>query len=167
MKHELAFVSEAPNTVVEQFIRLLQLVGIPLFASLVVIGLLLLLTSGKNPRRKRAGYIMSIGFTIGVFTVAYVPLLTYHYGGDAPRTATGDETIHSLVDSSAELGSYIFNGLIYASIPLTFTMFYIGLIIMLTAAKSPQKKRLGLGVMIMSPLVQSVVFLFPKLLSLL
>lgn len=157
----------AATTVFGQAIRLIQLVGIPLMGFLLVLGLIILLTSGKNPRRKRAGMIMTIGFSIGVFVISYVPLLAYRYGGDRPREATGNETVNNMVDSSAGFGSSLFTGLKYGSIPLVFTMFYVGMIIILTASKSPQKKRLGLGIMLLSPLVLTVVFILPKLLPML
>ncbi|WP_158299634.1 hypothetical protein [Paenibacillus antri] len=148
----------------EQVIRLLQLVGIPVMGVLFIVGFIILLTSGKNPRRKRAGYIMTIVFGIGILLVSYVPLLAYKYGGEAPKEATGDETIYSMVDSSAGLGSMFFTGLKYAAIPLTFTMFYIGIMIVLLAAKSPQRKRLGIGISLLSPITLAIVFLIPVLL---
>lgn len=154
----------AVNTVMEQLIRLLQLVGIPAMGVLFIVGALILLTSGKNPRRKRAGYIMTVVFGIGILIVAYVPLLAYEYGGDAPRTVTGNESIESMVDSSAGLGGIFFKALKYISVPLTFTMFYLGILVILLAAKSPQRKRLGIGISILSPLVLAVVFLIPLLL---
>jgi hypothetical protein len=158
-------IEQAASTVMEQAIRLLQLVGIPVMGLLFLIGLLVLLTSGKNPRRKRAGFIMSLAFGIGILVVSYVPLLGYEYlSSDRPLEATGNETIESMVDSSTGIGDYLFKGLRYTAIPITFSIFYLGMLIMLLAAKSPQRKRLGLGMMILSPIVMSTVFALPYLL---
>lgn len=154
----------ATNTVLEQIVRFLQLIGIPIMGVLFIAGMLILLTSGKNPRRRRAGYIMTIAFGIGILLVAYVPLLAYEFGGDEPWEATGDESIESMVDSSSGLGAVLFKGIKYGAIPLTFSMFYLGMLVVLLAAKSPQRKRLGIGIMILCPIVLTVVFVLPLLL---
>ncbi|MFC5450658.1 hypothetical protein ACFPOG_20610 [Paenibacillus aestuarii] len=155
-------IQHAANTVMEQLIRLLQLIGIPVMGVLFIIGFLVLLTSGKNPRRKRAGYIMTVAFGIGILIISYIPLLAYEYGG--MREATGNETIDSMVNSSAGLGAVFFKGLKYAAVPLTFTMFYVGVLVALVAAKSPQRKRLGMGICILSPIALLIVFVIPLLL---
>lgn len=158
---------ESTITFSQQIIRFIQIVGIPLFGFLLLIGLIILLTSGKNPHRKRKGFVMTIVSGIGVLAISYVPVLSYYWGQKRSENVTGNETIESMVDSSRSIGSFLFESIQKGSIPILFTVFYIGLIILLTAAKSPQKKRLGIGTMIFSPIVLGVVFIMPQLLSLL
>lgn len=150
--------------VIEQAIRFLQIIGIPLMAFLCVIGFLILLTSGKNPLRKRLGYKFVIVFGIGILIIAYAPLLRYSYAPDTPVQGNTD-SVEGLVDSTMGFGSYIFKGLWYASIPVVVTMFYAGMNVRLVAGKNPQTKRLGLGLMMFSPLVLGIAFVLPSLLG--
>lgn len=149
---------------IEQAVRLLQIVGIPLMAFLCIIGFLILLTAGKNPLRKRLGYKFVIVFGIGILLIAYAPLLRYSY---APATPTEGNTdsVEEMVNSTINFGAYIFKGLWYASIPVVVTMFYTGMNVRFVVSKNPQTKRLGLGLMLFSPLVLAIAFVLPSLLG--
>ncbi|MFS0558564.1 hypothetical protein [Brevibacillus sp. 179-C9.3 HS] len=145
-------------------IRFLQMVGIPVLAVLTLIGLLTLLTAGKNPRRKRTGYIITIVFGICMLMVAYAPLLSYQMELTTKTLNVQNPNVHQRVDSTGGLiGSNLFKGLQYASIPITVTTFYLGFGIRLNAAGNPQRKRLGIGLLLFSPLTLVVVFLMPTL----
>lgn len=154
----------AAQTVGEQAIRLIQLVGIPIAGALFIIGLLILLTAGKNPRRKRIGYTFTIGFGILMLLVAYIPSLSMVYMGDHLKEAHG-ETIQSMVNSGSGIGNTIFKGIQYATIPTVFFTFHLGVVIRLFAAKSPQRARLGVGLMIFSPFVTLVAYAIPHLIT--
>ncbi|MDQ0255592.1 hypothetical protein J2S74_002974 [Evansella vedderi] len=154
-------------TLAEQAVRLAQLIFLPVMGIMCLTGLLLLLTAGKSPRRKRAGYVFSLGGTIGAFMVAYIPLLAFEFFGTEPTAATGDETIYSIVDSYGGFGQGAFTAIQYVAIPLVGTIFYIGVFVQLLAAKSPQRKRVGLGLMIFAPIVLGAVYIIPQLLELL
>ncbi|WP_145949559.1 hypothetical protein [Paenibacillus sp. Y412MC10] len=154
---------EGVDTLFEQLIRLLQLVGLPLFSVLLVVGFLLLLTAGKNPRRKKMGYVFVLFFGIGALLIAYAPLIANAIGGSEPAPAQGDETITSMVDSAGGVGPKLFKAVWYVSIPVVFTMFYYGLLVRLSAAKNPMRKRLGLGMMIFSPIALLAAYVVPAL----
>lgn len=149
--------------IMQQLVRLLQLVGLPVFAVLFIIGLLLLLTAGKNPIRKRRGYIFTIVFGIGSLLVAYLPVITHTFGNATPESVAQSEDITEMVDSASMIGTNLFQGIWYVSIPVVFTMFYMGMLIRTVAGKNPQRKRLGLGMMIFSPVVLGVAFVIPHL----
>ncbi|MED0677062.1 hypothetical protein ABEV55_08465 [Aneurinibacillus thermoaerophilus] len=149
----------------EQAIRLLQLIGIPAMAGLFIIGLLLLLTAGKNPLRKRIGFIFTLGFGFGTLAVAYVPAIAYTVSGEAPQRATGHETLEGMVNSSSFIGESLFTAIQYTMIPLTFTTFYMGVIIRLLAAKNPQRRRIGIGFMMFSPIVLGMSYVVPRLIT--
>jgi hypothetical protein len=155
----------AGQTVLEQAVRLLQLVGLPIIGVLLVIGFMILLTSGKNPRRKRIGYAFSIGFFILLLLDAYLPVFIFHYTGDTPHSATGRETIYGMVSSTGGIGDMLFTALKHISIPLTFMVFYIGILVALCAAKNPQRKRLGVGLMMFSPVVLGLTWLVPYIVT--
>lgn len=152
------------SKVVEQGIRLLQIIGIPLMTVLCIIGFLILLTSGKNPLRKRLGYRFVIVFGIGALLIGYIPLFRYRYYPDTPVQGNVD-SVEGMVNSTMNFGSYLFNGLWYASIPIVVTMFYIGMNVRLVAGKNPQTKRLGLGLMMFAPLVLGIAFMLPSLIG--
>ncbi|WP_214607717.1 hypothetical protein, partial [Mycobacterium tuberculosis] len=78
---------------VYQLVRLVQIVGIPIFGCLFGIGFILLLTAGKNPIRKRRGLLFVIFFGIGTFLVAYVPAIVHTFAGDAPGQASSAKTV--------------------------------------------------------------------------
>lgn len=147
-----------------QVIRLVQLVGIPLFACLAGIGCLLLLTAGKNPIRKRRGLLFVIFFGIGTFLIAYIPAIVHTYFGEAPSETSSAQTMEEIVDRAAPVGGKFFSALKYIAIPVTGTMFYIGLLIRLMAGKDPSRKRLGIGIAMFSPLTMAVVLIIPLLL---
>lgn len=147
-----------------QVVRFVQLVGIPVMACLFGLGFIFLLTAGKNPMRKRRGMIFVIVFGIGTFLVAYVPAIVHTFAGDAPGQSSSGQSVEQLVDSAAPAGSIIFTALKYIAIPITGTMFYIGVFVRLMAAKIPGRKRLGIGLMMFSPLTLAVVILIPTLL---
>ncbi|WP_408895243.1 hypothetical protein [Paenibacillus taichungensis] len=147
-----------------QVIRLAQIVGIPVFACLFGLGFILLLTAGKNPIRKRRGLLFVIAFGFGTFLIAYVPAIVHTFVGDAPNQTSTGQSVKQLVDSTMPFGSIIFNGLKWIAIPVTGTMFYIGIFVRLMAAKNPGRKRMGVGLVMFSPLTLGVVLLIPKLL---
>lgn len=149
---------------VYQVVRLVQLVGIPVFSCLVGLGVILLLTAGKNPIRKRRGLLFVIFFGIGTFLIAYIPSIIHSFAGEAPSQSASGQTVEELVDSTVPVGSIIFNALKYIAIPVTWTMFYIGIFVRLLAAKDPARKRLGIGLVMFSPLTMVVVLVLPLLL---
>lgn len=149
---------------VYQLVRLVQIVGIPIFGCLFGIGFILLLTAGKNPIRKRRGLLFVIFFGIGTFLVAYVPAIVHTFAGDAPGQSSSAKTVEEIVDSTTPLGSIIFNALKYIAIPVTATMFYIGIFVRLLAGKDPARKRLGIGLAMFSPLTMAIVLAIPLLL---
>ncbi|GAA0854161.1 hypothetical protein ABER99_20590 [Paenibacillus glucanolyticus] len=151
----------------EQLIRLLQIVGLPIFSVLLIVGFLLLLTSGKNPRRKKMGYVFTIVFGIGALLIAYAPLVAHSLGGMEFSQDQQNETVESMVDGAGTIGPSLYKGVWYISVPVVFTMFYFGLLVRLSAAKNPQRKRLGLGMMIFSPLVLLAAYLIPSLTNML
>jgi MFS family permease len=147
-----------------QLVRLVQIVGIPLFASLFGIGCILLLTAGKNPVRKRRGLLFVIFFGIGTFLIAYIPAIVHTFAGEAPSQTANGQTVEEIVDRTVPVGGIIFNALKYVAIPITGTMFYIGLLVRLLAGKDPARKRLGIGLAMFSPLTMAVVLVIPLLL---
>jgi hypothetical protein len=155
----------AALTVLTQAVRFLQLVGIPLVAVHGVIGMLILLTSGKNPRRKRMGYVISIGSFIVTFLICYVPALVYYYGGDTPHQVTGKETIQGTVNSSAIIGENSYHMLQRISGITTFCVFVFGFFVVACAGKNPVRKRLGLGFMMFSPIVLALSYLLPSIIQ--
>jgi len=148
-----------------QVIRFAQIVGIPVFSCLFAIGFILILTAGKNPIRKRRGLIFIIGFGIGTFIIAYIPSLIHTFVGDTPSETSRGNSVERLVDSAMPIGSIIFNVLKYAAIPITGTMFYVGIFIRLMAGKIPGRKRLGIGLAIFSPITMGIVLVIPMLLT--
>lgn len=151
--------------VFNQFVRLLQIVGLPLFGGLFVIGLLVLLTAGKNPFRRRLGFVFSLGFGIGVLLVASVPLLTEYYSPDSPHEPTGEETVQGMVDSTTVVGGWVYETLERASLFIVIIMFYVGIQLWLKAARRPQQKRLGIGIVLFSPFILLIVHVLPKLIA--
>ncbi|RRJ54685.1 hypothetical protein EHV15_34370 [Paenibacillus oralis] len=149
---------------VHQLIRLAQIVGIPVLSCLFALGFILLLTAGKNPIRKRRGMIFIIVFGIGTFLIAYVPAIIHSFAGEAPGQTSSGHSVEQLVDSAMPVGSIIFSALKYIAIPITGTMFYIGIFVRLMAGKNPGRKRLGIGLTMFSPLTMGVVLLIPLLL---
>lgn len=148
---------------IQQLVRLLQLVGLPVFTVLFIIGLLFLLTAGKNPIRKRRGYIFAIIFGVGALLIAYLPVITHMFGNSTPTVVDKNDDIVGMVDSAAILGPNLFKGVWYVSVPVVFTMFYMGMLMRSVAGKNPQRKRLGLGMMIFSPIVLGLAYAVPIL----
>jgi hypothetical protein len=72
--------------------------------------------------------------------------------------------VEEIVDRTVPVGGIIFNALKYVAIPITGTMFYIGLLVRLLAGKDPARKRLGIGLAMFSPLTMAVVLVIPLLL---
>ncbi|MNW62689.1 hypothetical protein D3C74_408350 [compost metagenome] len=72
-----------------------------------------------------------------------------------------------MVNGAGSIGPQLFKGVWFVSIPIVFTMFYFGLLVRLSAAKNPQKKRLGLGMMLFSPIVLLAAYIMPKLVQML
>jgi hypothetical protein len=147
-----------------QLIRLAQLVLIPLFAFLFGIGWILYLTSGKNPIRKRRGMLLIIFSAFTTFSIAYIPAIVYTYAGEAPSETGTEATVEEWVDRTVPVAGILFNALKYIAIPVTGTMLYVGLLIRLLAGKNPSRKRLGIGMALLSPLTMAVVLLIPLLL---
>lgn len=155
---------ENVQNAINQLVRLAQIVGIPVMASLCILGFLFLLTAGKNPIRKRRGLLFVIFFGIGTFLIAYIPALVQFYAGNSPSETSTGQSVEELVDSTLPLGSVLFNALKYIAIPVTGTMFYIGIFIRLMAGKNPGRKRLGMGLTMFSPLTMGIVLIIPLLL---
>lgn len=157
-------VIDSVGTLFEIGIRFLQMIGIPVMAVICLLGFLLILTAGKNPRRKRAGYILTIVFGLCMLLVAYMPLLSYQMEQTTKMTNAQNPDIHKRVDSTGGLiGRNLFLAMQYIAIPITFTTFYTGFGVRLNAAGNPQRKRLGIGLMIFSPITCALIFVMPYL----
>lgn len=148
-----------------QVVRLVQVIGIPVMVLLFLLGFVLILTSGKNPIRKRRGYIFIIVFGIGAFAVAYLPAIIHNYTVDQPLQLTAKhKTVKDYVDSATPLGTILFNALFYIAIPITGFMFYAGVIIRFMAPKNPTRRRKGIGLALFAPLTMFFIYIVPKIL---
>jgi len=139
-----------------QVVRLVQVIGIPVMVLLFLLGFVLILTSGKNPIRKRRGYIFIIIFGIGAFAVAYLPAIIHNYTVDQPLQLTDKhKTVKDYVDSATPIGTILFN---------TGFMFYAGVIVRFMAPKNPSRRRKGIGLVLFAPLTMFFVYIVPKIL---
>jgi len=158
-------ISENLINLIHQLIRLGQQLGIPVFIAVSLVGLLLMLTAGKNPIRKKLGLLLMIFFVLAAFAIAYTPSISNTITAGKSPTKAEYGSIKEAVDATQPVGATLFKALFYAAIPITGIMFYVGLIIRFVAGKIPARKRMGIGLMMFSPTAMIAIIVIPKLLK--
>ncbi|MGF7036061.1 hypothetical protein J2T17_007112 [Paenibacillus mucilaginosus] len=138
--------------------------GITIMTLGALVGVMLILIAGKNPITKRVGYVMSIAFGVSIFTVAYGPILFYYYtgGGIVSEEVRQTEEIFSSATSWLD---QLFGVLLKIGTPIVVTIILIGLFVRGRGSNNPQLKRMGIGMVLFSPVVLLLFVVVPKLLQ--
>ena len=133
-------------------IRLLQLVFVPTFGFLFLFALFYLLYAGKNPFRKRAAYLFSIGGALGMLLILYLPLIIAYMKGDSLlKVNDNNQDIRFLIDSTSSRGHNVHHLFKIFFEPMIFIGSLLGIIFWLTAAKNPPRKRIGMAMVFGAP----------------
>lgn len=144
-------------------IRFMQLILVPTFGFLSIVGFFFFLISIKSPHRRRKAYLTSIFAPIGFLVFLYGPVIHAYYIFDNPAESQGDETAKDIVNQVEGWGGKIYNGFEIIVEPIIFFLFYLGVTFMLMAAKNPARKRLGMGLIVGTPLLWLLVQYGPKI----
>lgn len=146
------------SEVIEKGIGLLQIIFIPTFFIMFLLGLIFFIIAMRNPIRKRTGYLLTITGFIGSLFITYGPLIIYYI------SQNNEDWTSSGISSSVEgIGWKVYDILATILTPLIGVMFYVGVGFWLLAAKSPTRKRIGIGLMLFSPLTYVIMQYLPEL----
>lgn len=142
----------AANEVLNNGIRFIQLIFVPTFGFVFLLALFYLLYAGKNPFRKRAAYLMSMGGAIGMLLTLYLPLIITYINGDSLiKDPKGNPELRILVDSTTSYGSEVHHLFKIFFEPMIFIGALLGILFWLTAAKNPPRKRIGMAMVFGAP----------------
>lgn len=142
---------------VGQLIRLVQMVLVPACGLIFMWGLILLFYAFKNPIRKRKAYLFSIFGGIGFLLFTYLPLLLAYFLFAKPKSAPDGAIAEKLVDGFSPLYLKIYDFAIVLAEPFIVFLFYMGVFFWLMAAKNPQIKRMGIGLIVGTPVLWIVI----------
>ena len=140
-----------------QLIRLGQMFLVPACGLIFMWGLILLFYAFKNPIRKRKAYLFSIFGGIGFLLFTYLPLLLTYFVFAKPKSAPANATAEKLVDGFSPLYQKIYDFGIVLAEPFIVFLFYMGVFFWLMAAKNPQIKRMGIGLIVGTPVLWIVI----------
>ena len=102
------------------FIRVIQMIMVPLFGIMALIGLFLFLYSFKNPIKRRAAFLFCVFSPIGfVFFLHGAPLLDY-YVYSSPNTNDGGQGLEVMVSWVEKFGAPVYTIFDYLMKPLWF-----------------------------------------------
>jgi magnesium-transporting ATPase (P-type) len=146
----------------QKFVGFMQETGIIFMALLALLGLLLYLVAGNNPIIKRLGLMMGIIFGVFIFIFAYLPVLYYYYtgGGHAPADTQIDEVFDKTHNGMAGM----FHVILIIGIPITVTVMLLGLLVRGLGANNPMRKRKGVGMVLISPIILFLLYIIPNIL---
>ncbi len=131
---------------------------------LVAVGVVMLIAATKNPHYRQRGFRMMIAFSFLFFMMAYSPVLYFHYYGPEPEPNENAQAEDLMVMSDATSGTFV-DILEIIGYPVLVLMFNVGLFYRLLAGKSPQSKRMGIGLMMFSPVAMFFIWLLPTIFS--
>lgn len=142
---------------VGQIIRMVQLILVPLCGLICIWGLLLLFYAFKNPIRKRKAYLFSIFGGIGFLLFTYLPLLMAYFLFEKPKSSGTGVTAEKFVGEFSYISQNIYDFTIVLAEPFLVFLFYMGVFFWLLAAKNPQLKRMGKGLIVGTPVLWILV----------
>lgn len=128
------------------FLKIIQMIMVPLFGIMTLIGVFLFLYSFKNPFKRRAAFLFCIFSPIGFILFLHgIPLLD-HYVYSAPNANEAGEGLEVMVGWVEKYGTPVYVVFERLLQPLLVLLFIIGVGLLHSAGKTPGLKRLGMGV---------------------
>ncbi|WP_066297613.1 hypothetical protein [Bacillus sp. FJAT-29937] len=153
----------AVNIMLENGIRLFQLLFVPLFGLIFLIALFFFLFAFKNPFKRRKAYLFSIGGSVGMLLALYMPLIITYYMGTYKPKENSDATIRDVVDITLPWGEVVYEVIKVLFEPMIYAGFFIGMGVWLLAAKNPARKRIGMGMVFGAPLIWTFLQISPDI----
>ncbi|WP_338657147.1 hypothetical protein V6B14_23215 (plasmid) [Sporosarcina psychrophila] len=145
------------------FIRVIQMILVPLFGIMALIGLFLFLYSFKNPIKRRSAFLFCVFSPIGfVLFLHGAPLLDY-YVYSSPNTNDGGQGLEVMVGWVEKFGAPVYTIFDYLMKPLLVSLLIIGLGFLHASGKTPGLKRLGTGVLVGVPFLWFLLELGPTI----
>lgn len=145
------------------FVRVLQMIMVPLFGIMTLIGIFLFIYSFKNPIKRRSAFLFCVFSPIGFILFLHgVPLLdTYIFS--SPDTNEAGEGLEVMVGWVERFGAPVYS--VFESImkPLLITVLFVGVGLWHSSAKTPGLQRLGVGVVIGVPFLWILLEVGPKI----
>ncbi|USK62184.1 hypothetical protein [Peribacillus asahii] len=148
---------EGIHQIIGQFLRFGQLILVPVCGLIFIAGIVLFFYAFKNPIRKRKAYLFSIFGGIGFLFFTYIPVVLFYFVFQKPKTPKEGQGIATIVDGFAPVNFHIYDFMIQLAEPFILFLFYVGVFFWLLSAKNPQIKRMGMGLVVGSPVLWLLV----------
>lgn len=145
------------------FIRVIQMIMVPLFGIMTLIGIFLFLYSFKNPIKRRSAFLFCVFSPIGFIFFLHGVLLLDFYVYASPDTNVAGEGLGAMIGWVQRIGTPVYTVFDYLMKPLLITLFIIGLGLWHASGKTPALERLGVGVVLGVPFLWILLELGPTI----
>ncbi|MEK4487926.1 hypothetical protein MHH81_20680 [Psychrobacillus sp. FSL H8-0484] len=145
------------------FIKVIQMIMVPLFGIMTLIGIFLFIFSFKNPMKRRAAFLFTVISPIAFLGFLHGILFVVRFVVTAPVANEEGQGVEVMVSWVERLGAPIYHVFEIILQPVLAILFCIGLGVSYLAAKNPGRKRLGTGILIGVPFLWGIVLLGPTI----
>ena len=145
------------------FVKVIQMIMVPLFGIMTLIGIFLFLYSFKNPIKRRSAFLFCIFSPIGFLFFLHGVLFLDFYVFTTPDTNEANEGLEAMVGWVERTGAPVYTIFSYLLKPLLVALLIIGIGMLHASGKTPGLKRLGTGVVLGVPFLWILLELGPKI----
>ncbi|MFG3613388.1 hypothetical protein [Rummeliibacillus stabekisii] len=162
MGNPFELLSMGTNETVLTVIKIIQMVIVPLFGMMTLIGIFLFLYAFKNPIKKRLAFLFTIVSPVGFLVFLYGMVLLSQYVFRHPAQANG-EGVGIMVTWVELWGSPVYHLFTILIQPILALIFLIGLVVLHHKAGIPARQRIGVGVLLGVPFLWVLVLIGPSI----
>ncbi|MEX3624992.1 hypothetical protein [Viridibacillus arvi] len=151
------------NETIMTGIKVIQMVLVPVFGMMTLIGIFLFLYAFKNPIKKRLAFLFTIVSPIGFLLFLHGMVFLTQYIFEQPAGNPNGEGIGIFVTWVEIWGTPVYHLFEIIMQPILAIIFIIGLVVLHHSAGIPGRKRIGAGVMLGVPFLWTLLLLGPSI----
>ena len=145
------------------FIKIIQMITVPLFGIMTLIGVFLFIFSFKNPMKRRTAFLFTVISQLAFLGFLHGILFLVQFVGTEPISEEAGEGMEVALGFVDRISGPVYHTFTVIIQPVLGILFCIGMGISYLAAKNPGRKRLGTGILVGVPFLWILVAMGPTI----
>ena len=151
------------NETVFQVIKVAQMIFVPLFGLMTIIGIFIFNASFKNPIKRRTAFLFTIISPLSFILFLHGPVLIRKYMLEVPKEAIDNSELNLLMGWIKIKGSTVYHVFEVSFEQILNVIFIIGIGILIGKGRNPGRSRLGYGVLMGIPVLWLLIGFGPEI----
>lgn len=151
------------NETVYQVIKMAQMIFVPLFGLMTLIGIFIFTASFKNPMKRRTAFLFTVISPLSFILFLHGPVFLRKYLKEVPQKAIETDSLDILMNWISINGSTVYHIFEVGFEQILNIVFVIGIGILIGRGRNPGRSRLGYGVILGIPLLWMLIAVGPDI----